>query len=213
MFIPKGRLTAEARKLMVADVAKVHEHGERREYAEAKELAEKVRRGLDLAGVRSAHVLWLLAITNDYLGELEEAFKYITEATALDPMEPGIIRSFEVITNHIRQALIDPERDPADDAVPRLHGMLVQAGKADELAHIAMARHLAEVGKGDGALVLLDAIVLLSPTCRDAWVVKSIIAKNLGRHEEAAVAHAQAIACEDGSQMPFPFGIPGQAVA
>ena len=76
-----------------------------------------------------------------------------------------------------------------------------------------MARHLAEVGKGDDALALLDAVVLLSPACRDAWVVKSILAKNLGHHEEAAVAHAQAIACEGGGQVPFLFGVPGQAVA
>lgn len=213
MFIPRGKLTPEARRLMVADVARVHEHGERREYAEGKALALKVRGGLDLAGVTSPHLCWLLAVLSNDLGELEEALKYITEATALDPLEPGIIRSFEVITNRIRQALIDPERDVADESTPRLHGMLVQAGKADELAHIAMARHLAEVGKGDDALALLDAVVLLSPTCRDAWVVKSIVAKNLGRDEEAAVAHAQAIACEGGGQVPFLFGALGQAVA
>lgn len=213
MYVPKGRLTPEARKLMVADVARVHEHGERREYAQGKALALKVRGGLDLAGVASPHVCWLLAVLSDDLGEQEEAFRYITEATALDPLEPGIIRSFDIITDRIRRALIDPERDLADESTPRLHGMLVQAGKADELAHIAMGRHLAEVGKGDEALALLDAVVLLSPGFRDGWVAKAIVAKSLGRHEEAAVAHAQTIACEGGGQMPFLFGIASKAVA
>lgn len=212
MFIPKGKLTPEARRLMAADVARVHEHGERREYVEGKALAMKVRGGLDLAGVASAHVCWLLAVLCDDLGEMEEAFKYILEATALDPLEPGVTRSFGIITDRIRRALIDPERDPADDSTPRLHAMLVEAGKADELAHVAMARHLGEVGKGDEALALLDAVVLLSPGCRDAWVVKAVLAENLGRHEEAAVAQAQAVACEGGGQMVL-FGIPGQAEA
>jgi tetratricopeptide (TPR) repeat protein len=211
VYVPKGKLTPEARRLMAADVARVHEHGERHEYAEGKALALKVRGGLDLAGVASPHVCWLLAVLCDDLGELEEAFNHITEATALDPLEPGITRSFGIITDRLRRALIDPERDPADESTPRLHGMLVQAGKADELAHIAMARHLAEVGKADEALALLDAVVLLAPGCRDAWVAKSTIAKNLGRHEEAAVARAQASAL-DGGPVPL-FGIPGQAVA
>lgn len=212
MYVPKGKLTPEARRLMAADVARVHEYGERHEYADGKALALKVRGGLDLAGVVSPHVCWLLAVLCDDLGELEEAFKYITEATALDPLEPGIAHSFSIITDRIRAALIDPEHDLADEATPRLHGLLVQANKADELVHIAMARHLAEVGKGDEALALLDAVVLLSPACRDAWVVRSIIAKNLGRHEEAAVAHAQAVACEGGGPVPL-FGIPGKGVA
>jgi Flp pilus assembly protein TadD len=171
----------------------------------------KVRGGLDLAGVASAHVCWLLAVLCDDLDEMEEAFKYINEATALDPLEPGITRSFGIIADRLRRTLIDPERDPADESTPRLHAMLVEAGKADELVHIAMARHLAEIGKGDEALALLDAIVLLAPGCRDAWVVKAVLAKNLGRHEEAAVAQAQASAL-DGGPVPI-FGIPGQAEA
>ena len=89
--------------------------------------------------------------------------------------------------------------------------MLVQAGRADELVHIAMARHLAEVGKGDDAMKLLDAVLLLSPACRDAWVARSMVAKKLGLIDEAVAAEAEAAAC-DGVPVPL-FGIPGQAVA
>lgn len=213
MYVPKGKLTPEARRLMLADVAKVHEHGERREYAEAKAVAEKVLGGLAVAGVRSAHVLWLLAITNDYLGEVEEAFRLIMEAITVDPMEPNIEKSFTIITDRIRRVLIDSERDIADESTPRLHGMLVSAGKADELVHVAMARYLEAVGQGVEALKLLDAVLLLSPACRDAWVVKAIVAKNLGREEEALAAEAEAAALDGGGLVPFPFGIPAKAVA
>ena len=68
MYRPKGKLTPEARKLMLADLAKVHEYGERREYAEAKNLALKVRGGLAWAGVRSAHLTWVLAVASDCSG-------------------------------------------------------------------------------------------------------------------------------------------------
>jgi len=212
MYVPKGKLTPEARRLMLANIAKVHEHGERREYAEAKVMAEKVRGGLAMAGITSAHVLWLLAVTNDYLGEVEEAFRLITEAVTVDPMEPSIEKSFIIITDRIRRMLIDPDRDPADESTPRLHDMLVQAGKADELVHVAMARHLEAVGKPDEALRLLDAVLLLSPACRDAWVVKAIVAKNVGREEEALAAEAEAMALDGAAPVPL-FGIPGKAVA
>jgi tetratricopeptide (TPR) repeat protein len=205
------KLTPEARRLMLADIARVHEHGERREYAEAKKLALKVAGGLAVAGVASAHLSWLLAITCDYQGEVEEAFRYITEAMRMDPLEPNIEKSFGIITDRIRRTLIDPDRDLADRSTPRLHGMLVEAGKADELVHLALARHLAEVGKDAEAMKLIEAVLLLSPACRDAWVVKAMLAKKLGLVEDALAAEAEAAAL-DGGPVPL-FGIPGQAVA
>lgn len=205
------KLTPETRRLMLADLARVHEHGERREYAEAKKLALKVAGGLSWAGVASAHVSWLLAITSDYLGEVEEAFRYITEAIRMDPLEPNIEKSFCIITDRIRRMLIDPDRDLADESTGRLHGMLVEGGKADELVHLAMARHLAEVGKEGDAMKLVEAVLLLSPACRDAWVVKATLAKKFGLLEEAVAAEAEASAL-NGGPMPV-FGIPGKAVA
>jgi hypothetical protein len=205
------KLTPEARKLMLADLARVHEYGERREYAEAKNLALKVAGGLALAGVESAQVSWLLAITCDYQGQLEEGFRYITEAVRMDPLEPNIEKSFGIITDRIRRTLIDPDRDLTDESTPRLHGMLVEAGKADELVHLALARHLAEVGKGGEAMKLIEAVLLLSPCFRDAWVVKAMLAKKLGLVEESIAAEAEASAL-DGGPVPL-FGIPGQAVA
>ena len=98
------KLTPEARRLMLADLARVHEHGERREYEEAKKLALKVAGGLAFAGIASAHVSWLLAITSDYMGQVEEAFRHISEAMRMDPMEPNVEKSFGIITARIRRA-------------------------------------------------------------------------------------------------------------
>jgi tetratricopeptide (TPR) repeat protein len=196
---------------MLADMQRVDELGRQQQYAEARELAMKVKGGLAWAGVRSAHVEWLLAVLSDYLAEPEQAYQHIMEAMQMDPVEPSIEKSFGIITDKLRRLLIDPEHDLTDESTPRLHAMLVEAGKADELVHIAMARHLAEVGKGDDAMKLLNAVLLLSPACRDAWAVKSMLAKKLGLIEEAATAEAEASAC-DGGTVPL-FGIPGQAVA
>lgn len=196
---------------MLADMQRVDELGQQRQYAEAKELALKVKAGLAWAGVGSAHVEWLLAVLSDYLAESEQAFKHITEAMRMDPLEPSIEKSFGIITDKLRRTLIDPERDPADESTHRLHGLLVQAGCADELVHLAFARHLAEVGKGEEAMKVLDAVLVLSPACRDAWVVKAVVAKKFGFIDEAAAAEAEAAAC-DGVPVPL-FGIPGQAVA
>lgn len=205
------KLTPEARRLMVADLARVHEHGERREYAEAKKLALKVAGGLAWAGVASPHLTWLLAVLSDYAGEPEAAFKFITEAVVMDPLEPNIQKSFDIIVDKLRRMLIDPDRDLTDESTPRLHAMLVEAGKADELVHLAMARHLTEVGRGEDAMKLVEAVLLLSPACRDAWVVKATLAKKLGLIDEAIAAEAEASAL-DGGPVPL-FGIPGQAVA
>jgi tetratricopeptide (TPR) repeat protein len=211
VLLTNRKLTPDARKAMLADLAKVHEHGERREYADAKTLALKVKAGLAWAGVRSPHIEWLLAVCSDYLGEVEEAFHYITEAMTLDPLEPSVQKSFDIIANRLRGMLLDANRDLADDSTPRLHRMLVEAGKADELVHLAMARHLAEVGKDAEAMKLVEAVLLLSPTCRDAWLAKATLAKKLGLADEAVAAEAEASAC-DGEPVRL-FGISGKAVA
>lgn len=210
--MPKNqKLTSEARRLMLADMQRADEFGRQHKFADGRELLLKVKAGLACAGVRSAHVEWLLAVFSDYLGEIEQAFRHIMEAMRVDPLEPSIEKSFGIITDKLRDMLIDPERDLADESTPHWYAMLGAAGKADELVHVAMARHLAGVGKEGEAMKLLNAILMLSPVCRDAWVVKSMLAKKMGLLEEAVAADAEAAAC-DGGAVPL-FAVPGQAVA
>jgi predicted Zn-dependent protease len=196
---------------MREEMGRVHDLVNQNQYGEAKKLAEKVAARCAYYGVQSAHAAWALAVVNDYAGEVEAAFKHISEAVRLDPLEPNIMRSFDIVVGHIRHILLDPDRDLADDSTPRLHAMLVEAGKADALVHLAMARHLAEVEKDGEAMKLVEAVLLLAPACRDAWVVKATLAKKLGLVDEAVAAEAEAAAL-DGGPLPL-FGIPGLAVA
>lgn len=206
----KGKLTSEVRRMMLADMRRAHELVNERDYSEAKKVVEKVAAGLAWANARSAHVIWALAVVNDYLGDLGEALKHIMEAIRMDPLEPAITRSFDIITDKLRHALIDAERDPSDETTPGLYAVLVQADRADDMVHVAMARHLDAVGKAAEAMKLLDAVVLLSPACRDAWLLKAAVARNLGLVEEAVAAEVEAVACDGEAPL---FGIPGKAVA
>lgn len=205
------KVPAEKRAELREEMGRIHDLVNQKQYVEAKKLAEKVAAGCAFYGAQSAHVTWALAVVNDYLGEVEEAFRFISEAVRLDPLEPNIMRSFDIVTGHIRHILLSPDRDPADESTPRLHAMLVEAGEADEVVHLALVRHLGEVGKDAEAMKLVDAVVLLAPGCRDAWATKAMLAKNLGLLEDAIAAEAEAAAL-DGGPVPL-FGIPGQAVA
>jgi hypothetical protein len=206
-----GTLAPEARKALLADMGKVHGMVERQQYDEAKKLAENVAARCYRAGVSSAHVSWALAVIADYQGDAEGAFKNVMEAVQMDPLEPNIVRSFDIITDRLRAALLDPERDVAEEFTARLHAMLVQAGKADDLAHVAMARHLAATGKDGEAMKLLDAVTTLFPSCRDAWVAKASVAKKLGLTDDALAAEMAASSC-DGNAAPM-FAISGRAEA
>ena len=135
---------------------------------------------------------WLLAVLADGLGELEEAFKHITEATALDPLEPGVIRSFDIITDRIRRALIDPERDPADESTLASTACSSKPTRRTSWSTLRWPATWRRQARATTRWRSWTQWCCSRPACRDAWVVKCIIAKNLGRHEEAAVAHAQA---------------------
>lgn len=205
------KLPPDALKEMREQMSRVQNLVQQQNYPEAKALALKVDARCAYFGVQSAHVAWALAVIHDYAGEVEVAFKYIQVAIKADPLETTVVHSFDVIATRLRRMLIDPDRDPADESVPRLHSMLVEAGMADEVVHLALARHLAEVGNDDEAMKLVEAVARLWPACCDAWLMKATLARKLGLSEEAVMAEAEAAAC-DGGLLPV-FGIPGQAVA
>lgn len=211
-LLPKPRkLAPETRRLMLLDMQRAQELVNAGNHAEAKGIVENVAAGLAWAGVTSASVLWARAVVADYLGDGDSAFKFIMEASGMDPLDPAIARSFDIISEKLRRTLLASDNDPTDEAVARIYGMLVEAGKADDLCHVAMARHLAAVGKDDEAAKLVEAVVLLAPACRDAWLMKATLATKLGRVEDAVMAEAEAAAL-DGGPVSL-FGMPGKAVA
>ena len=188
-------LTQRARRFLDED----HYPEARDAFAEARALAAKL-------GVGSAYLAWGLAVALDLNKETEAAFKIIQEAIAQDPLNPSAQGSFDAIAWKLRGFIADPSLSPDDPAIPRVYRLLLDAGEADVGAHVAMARHLASVGDRSGALKLLDAVTLLAPASRDAWLAKASLARALEDDGLAAECDAHAAMLAGGS---VPFGIPG----
>lgn len=175
------------------------------QYREARELFTEVRARARKLGMASAYLDWGVAIASDYLGEFEMAFDSIRESVGKDPFNPAAQHSFDIIAGHIRAALADTARAADDASTPRLYHLLLAAGEADVSCHVAMAHHLEHAGKADEALRLLDAVTLLAPASRDAWLRKATVARALGNEPLAAECEGQAAAL---AMADVPFGIP-----
>jgi tetratricopeptide (TPR) repeat protein len=199
---------AEIEKLL-QQLARAQEAIERGRYQDARKLFETVRHAAGRAGIRSGNVAWGLAIACDYLGDLEEAMQYIREARDLDPLASPFNRSFDIISQHIRDELLRPDRAADDANTPLLYQLLVQAGATGaEAVHLVQTRYLVATGKRDAALKLIEAVNTLFPSSSEAWALRAEIAIATGDHETAAMARAEAAALGDG---PILFAAPGQA--
>ena len=176
-----------------------------REWAEAREAFTSLRARVAKLGLDSAYLAWGLAVALDNLGETEMAFETVSEAVQKDPMNPACHHSFDVIAGRLRAGLADPGRAPDDPSTPRLYALLQHAGEADVPSHLAMARHLAHVGQHVAAMRLLDAVTLLSPVSRDAWLQKASLARALRDEALAASCETQAAAV---AASDVPFGVP-----
>jgi tetratricopeptide (TPR) repeat protein len=188
---------------MIAGIKNAQELIQAERYQPAKDLLLKLSRDADWAGIESGHLWWGLAIASDYLGQLEEAFGYVSKAIRADPLSPAYDNSFGIILGRMKAALANPEGDPDDATLPRLYKALVRAGKADEGCHLAMAKWLDQADKAEDALKVLDALTTLAPASRDAWVAKAAILKKLGRTTLAVSAESEAENCGTIGGTPF----------
>ncbi len=178
---------------------------DQREWQGARDAFTALRARVAKLGLRSAYVLWGLAVALDNLGEVEMAFEAVSEAVKADPMNPACQGSFDVVANRIRAALADPARALDDPSTPRLYDLLQGAGETDVPSHLAMARHLAHAGKNEQAMAILEAVTLLSPISRDAWAQRAALARAMGNEPLAANCEAQAAAVASADA---PFGLP-----
>jgi tetratricopeptide (TPR) repeat protein len=175
------------------------------QYREARELFTEVRARAGKLGLASAYLDWGIAVASDFMGEFEMAFDSIRESVAKDPFNPAAQHSFDIIAGHIRAALTEPGRAADDPSTPRLYRLLLAAGEADVSCHVAMARHLARAGQPAEAMRVLDAVTLLAPVSRDAWLQKAALARALGDEPLAGECEGQAAALATAD---VPFGIP-----
>jgi tetratricopeptide (TPR) repeat protein len=190
---------------LVAGAQRAQDFLDRGNYREARDAFAEMRARARKLGFDSAYLAWGLAVATDYLGELEMAFTTIWESVAKDPLNPAAQRSFEIIADHIRSSLADASRAPDDPSTPRLYRLLLEAGEADVASHLAMARHLAHAGEHEAALRIVDAVTLLAPASRDAWLQKAAFARAAGEDSVADECEAQAATLATTS---VPFGIP-----
>jgi tetratricopeptide (TPR) repeat protein len=179
------------------------------EWAAAMEGFVQVRELADKLGFDGSWASWGIAICLDANGEYEMAYGNMLSALQVDPLNLGKQGSFDVIVGHIRASLADPARDAKDASTPRLYRLLVQSAEADGPAHLAMARHLSAAGDHAGAMHIIDAVTTLSPTWREGWERKALVARALGNAQLAVECEAEAATCCPANK---PFGIPTSSV-
>lgn len=198
------------RKVLSAS-QRAQRHLDEGEFPEARDAFVAARAQVQQVGMPpSGYFAWGLCVALDNLGEHEMAMELAVEALNLDALCPSFQRSFEVVANNLRRSLSDPERRADDPSSPRIYQQLLDAGEADVPCHLAMARHLSNSGDHAGAMRLLDAVTLLAPISRDAWLAKEAAALAAGDAELAARCAAEAAAI--GAAV-LPFGVPVRATA
>lgn len=82
-------------------IEKAEHLGEERLWGRAYEILVGVEAELRESGVESAFVAWLLAVSCDTIGKLEQAVAYIAQARALDPAFNRVITSEKIIVGHV----------------------------------------------------------------------------------------------------------------
>lgn len=155
-------------------------------------------------GVRSPHLWWMEAFVLELLGRTEEAYRAIVEAARLDPLDPEIQKRLAGLAWALRHALADESRSPVDPSTPRLYALLQETGESDVPCHLAMASHLAETGRAGEALRLVEAVLLVAPASRDAWLARGRLARAAG--DEATVARCEAALAGISAMRP-PFDV------
>lgn len=195
---------------LLGEMRRAYDLVQERRAGDAVEVYREIVAEARKAGLDSAHLHWAFAVACDYSGDLEMAFEQITTAIAKDPLAAPYRHSFDLITGRIKAALADTERASDDPSTPRLYALLQRAGEADVGAHLAMARYHLATGEPDNARALVDAVVLLHTTSREAWEMKATIAAATGDATAAEQARIEAAALTEG--VPA-FAIPGPASA
>ena len=202
----------DKRKLegILEQVERADNLAERQQFDEVRELLLAAQADCARAGVDSAFLAWRLCVVFDQLKEHELAFKYAQDALRMDPLAPPFRNSFGVIVGTMRKAILAAQPGAAD-FVPRFYELLVRAGEGNDAVHVAMARHLQAQGQNERALKLVNAVTVLSPGFRDAWLARAAICRSLGDDQAAREADVEAAAVAEVPRAPF--AIPGPATA
>lgn len=174
---------------LASELAELQSLVEQRELVQAQERFAALAKECEAAGIRSSSLLWARAVAFDYAGEPFVALEVVLRALAIDPISPNLRRSFDIITEHVREALGDPQANLENPAIARAYAHLVDLELAEDRAHLGMARHQLATGVPEAALRLAQAVTVLSPRSASAWTVVAEAARAVGNvdlAEEAA---------------------------
>jgi tetratricopeptide (TPR) repeat protein len=197
------RLNARTIESLRRKIDSTEELLRQRKFTELRERLLEVRAELRAAGLSSAFVSWRLAIVHDDLGDLAAALAFVNEALHDDPVAEPFNDSKAIIINRIRDALCDEPHPPGEGSADDLYELLASESAADDACHLAMARVLVARGDVGRAVAILDALVLLSPACADAWTLKASLARSAGDDAAAVRYEAEAAAASVRSGPAF----------
>ncbi len=127
---------------------------------------------------------------------------------SIDPCSPVIRRSFTVICGHLRQRL--GQLEDGERRVAELYGLLALMGEAGIDEHLKMARYHASTCRPEEAKKLVNAVLALNPTHRDAWAMKALVSGSQGHLTEFSEAANEAVRW-GFEEVPFSFPVLGRA--
>jgi predicted Zn-dependent protease len=159
------------------------------DYESARGNLKALRGRLAKVALTSPWVEWALAVAQDMTGDGVAAFQQIQQALEVDPLNGAHHKSYEIITNKLKQGLMSAKDD--DTSIARTYALLRDAGECDVPCHLAWARHLMHGKRFAEANTVLRAVTLTAPASLDAWRLRSRLARLQGDEAQAAACEAE----------------------
>ena len=172
----------------------------RGEPAQAVTTLERVIAEAKRHGLTAPDAEWALCIALDNLNDLPGAFAHIQKALAFDPLSPSYRRSFHVLVNRVKEALLSEDRPPFDPEVPKFYELLQGANVADVLCHVRFGAFLVATKRYDEAKEHLLAAAQLAPHATEAWVLLSQVA--MATDDEVLASHVSSMVTEPPDSEP-----------
>ncbi|MGO8969009.1 MAG: tetratricopeptide repeat protein [Myxococcaceae bacterium] len=144
---------------------------------EALVTCTRVMAEAEALGVVSVAAMWTAGVVCDNQRNFPMAVDFCRRAVEADPADPSLRNSYSIVLRHIREALLDEDREVDDTEIRGLYDLLADAGDADEACHVRFAAHLVAAGKSSEARSFLTAVVRLHPASVDSWTLLAQVAE------------------------------------
>ncbi len=183
---------------------------ERKDPDAGRAIAQRMLASLLEQGRTSATLEWLIAVSYEAAARWLEAAEHIERAHAADPLEPTYLSLRRVVYARMRVALLAMPLEappPTSTGIVALYTKLTDVDEANVDCHLHLAHWYARQERWDDLRRLLEAVVLLHPTCRPAWEALTLFARErqdatLTRRAQAKVDELTSHAEPSGSNKP-----------